>query len=61
MPYQPSVVLLKPSPWLAFNTVNPSYGANSPTKFNVATLVNDQTNITLDYAKDLDVNWSSHP
>ncbi|WP_330212728.1 TonB-dependent receptor [Pseudomonas sp. Z18(2022)] len=46
---------------LAFNTVNPSYGLNSPTKFNVATLVNDQTNITLDYAKDLDVDWSSHP
>ncbi|WP_419794000.1 TonB-dependent receptor [Pseudomonas palleroniana] len=46
---------------LAFNTVNPSYGLNSPTKFDVATLVNDQTNIGLDYAKDLDVNWSSHP
>ncbi len=46
---------------LAFNTVNPSYGLNSPTKFDVATLVNEQTNIGLDYAKDLDVNWSSHP
>lgn len=46
---------------LAFNTVNPSYGLNSPTKFDVATLVNEQTNLGLDYAKDLDVNWSSHP
>lgn len=46
---------------LAFNTVNPSYGLNSPTQFDVATLVNDQTNIGLDYAKDLEVNWSSHP
>nr|WP_256262104.1 TonB-dependent receptor [Pseudomonas costantinii] len=46
---------------LAFDTVNPSYGLNSPTKFNVATLINDQTNLGLDYAKDLDVNWSSHP
>lgn len=46
---------------LAFNTVNPSYGLSSPTQFDVATLVNDQTNIGLDYAKDLDVNWSSHP
>ncbi|CAI8880392.1 TonB-dependent receptor plug domain-containing protein [Pseudomonas chlororaphis] len=46
---------------LAFNTVNPSYGANSPTKFDVATLVNEQTNLTLDYAKDLDVAWSEHP
>nr|WP_273820312.1 TonB-dependent receptor [Pseudomonas asplenii] len=46
---------------LAFNTVNPSFGANSPTKFEVATLINEQTNLGLDYAKDLDVDWSSHP
>lgn len=46
---------------LAFNTVNPSYSLNSPTQFDVATLVNDQTNIGLDYAKDLEVNWPSHP
>ncbi|MGY2183875.1 TonB-dependent receptor domain-containing protein [Pseudomonas agarici] len=46
---------------LAFNTLNPSFGANSPTKFDVATLVNEQTNLSLDYAKDLDVDWSKHP
>ncbi|WP_256262456.1 TonB-dependent receptor plug domain-containing protein [Pseudomonas gingeri] len=46
---------------LAYNTVNPSFGANSPTKFDVATLINEQTNLSLDYAKDLDVDWSKHP
>jgi len=45
----------------AFDTVNPSFGAASPTRFNVATLINEQTNLTLDYAKDLDVDWSKHP
>jgi len=45
----------------AFNTVNPSYGINSPTKFDVATLINDQTNLGIDYAKDLPVSWSDHP
>lgn len=46
---------------LAFDTVNPSYGANSPTKFDVATLVNEQTNLGIDYAKDLAVGWSDNP
>ncbi|NWB45665.1 TonB-dependent receptor plug domain-containing protein [Pseudomonas gingeri] len=45
----------------AFDTLNPSFGAASPTRFNVATLINEQTNLTLDYAKDLDVDWSKHP
>ncbi|MGE8407212.1 MAG: TonB-dependent receptor domain-containing protein [Pseudomonas sp.] len=46
---------------LAFDTVNPSYGANSPTKFDVATLINEQTNVGIDYAKDLAVAWSDNP
>ena len=45
----------------ASDTVNPSYGAASPTKFDVATLINEQTNLTLDYARDLDVDWSANP
>lgn len=46
---------------LAFDTVNPSYGANSPTKFDVATLINEQTNLGIDYTKDLAVAWSDNP
>lgn len=46
---------------LAFNTVNPSYGAASPTRFDVATLINDQTNVSLDYVRELPFAWSAHP
>jgi len=46
---------------LAFDTVNPSYGDNSPTKFDVATLINEQTNLGIDYTKDLAVAWSDNP
>ncbi len=46
---------------LAFDTVNPSYGASSPTKFDVATLINEQTNVGIDYTKDLPVAWSDNP
>ncbi|NWL77407.1 TonB-dependent receptor [Pseudomonas taiwanensis] len=45
----------------AFNTVNPSYGAASPTRFEVATLINEQTNLALDYVRDLDVDWAASP
>lgn len=46
---------------LAFNTVNPSYGAASPTRFDVATLINEQTNLSLDYARELPFAWSANP
>ncbi|MHC6224077.1 TonB-dependent receptor domain-containing protein [Pseudomonas sp. X10] len=46
---------------LAFDTVNPSYGSRSPTKFDVATLINTQTNLAIDYARDLEVAWSDNP
>ncbi|WP_454254841.1 TonB-dependent receptor domain-containing protein [Pseudomonas sp. Marseille-Q8238] len=45
----------------ASDTVNPSYGAASPTSFDVATLINEQTNLALDYVRELDVDWSNQP
>nr|WP_081255205.1 TonB-dependent receptor [Pseudomonas putida] len=46
---------------VAFDTLNPSYGVNSPTKFDIATLINSQTNLAVDYARDVGVAWSTHP
>ncbi|MDF0732820.1 TonB-dependent receptor [Pseudomonas entomophila] len=46
---------------VAFDTLNPSYGVRSPTKFDIATLVNTQTNLAIDYARDVPVGWSNHP
>ena len=46
---------------LAYNTLNPSFGIASPTKFQIATLINEQTNVGLDYVKDLPVNWLTNP
>ncbi len=45
----------------ASDTVNPSYGVASPTRFDVATLINEQTNINLDYGRDIDVDWAFKP
>ena len=45
----------------ASNTLNPSYGSASPTRFHVVELVNEQTNLTLDYAHDLSIAGSDNP
>ncbi|WP_275629408.1 TonB-dependent receptor [Pseudomonas sp. 273] len=45
----------------ASDTVNPSYGVASPTSFDVATLINEQTNLNLDYSRDVAVDWAFKP
>ncbi|WP_281686855.1 TonB-dependent receptor [Pseudomonas citronellolis] len=45
----------------ASDTVNPSYGVASLTSFDVATLINEQTNLNLDYSRDVAVDWAFKP
>lgn len=42
-----------------FNTVNPSYGSDSPTDFNPGTLVNEELQIQLDLANEFDTGLAS--
>jgi len=44
-----------------YDTVNPSFGVNSPTSFLVARLKNEQKNLALDYVRDFDVSGLSGP
>lgn len=45
----------------AFNTVNPTFGLASPTSFDVGELDNEQTDVVLDYVKDLAVGGLPNP
>lgn len=45
----------------ASHTLNPSYGAASPTRFHVVTLINEQLNLGLDYSHDLGVRGLANP
>ena len=42
-----------------FNTINPSYGAASPTDFRPGTLENTELQVQLDLANEFDVGWES--
>ena len=44
-----------------YDSVNPSYGLNSPTDFLVARLKNQQQNVALDYVRDFDVSGLAGP
>lgn len=39
-----------------YNTLNPSWGPTSPTRFHTGTRINSQANLSLDWAKDLAVD-----
>jgi iron complex outermembrane receptor protein len=42
-----------------FNTVNPSYGPDTPTDFKPGTLTNEELQIQADFANEIDVGWAS--
>jgi len=42
-----------------FNTVNPSYGSDSPTDFKPGSLTNTELQVQLDLASEFDIGWES--
>jgi len=43
------------------DTLNPSYGVASPTRFNVVTLINEQLNLGVDYTHDVALRLLANP